>query len=106
MRKILSGIAVLAVVACAGFLNGCTNTNVEGNTYLAGGGAISIEFKSGGKATMTGMGESQQCTYTQNAKQVSMTCPGDRQPVVFTVNDDGSLAPPQGSLLPPFTKKK
>src|SRR5437764_8347782 len=72
------------------------STSVEGNTYEANGGAMKIEFQSGGKAVTSVGPMSSTCTYTQNGKTVSLTCESDK--IEFTVNDDGSLAGPRNGF--------
>jgi hypothetical protein len=88
-----------------GFLAACggSSSSVEGNTY-EGGGAVSMEFKSGGKAVVSLGPASMQCTYSQSGKSVSVTC--DKDKMELTVADDGSLSPGANIALPKLTKKK
>jgi hypothetical protein len=54
------------VAAVVGFAAGCgKSSSVEGNTYEAPGGVMTIAFQSGGKAITTMGAMSTQCTYTQ-----------------------------------------
>ena len=77
---------------------------VAGNTYEAAGGALTVEFKSDGKATTTIAGQAADCTYTEDSKAVTLTCQG--QPLILAINDDGSLSPPLDSLMGKLTKKQ
>jgi hypothetical protein len=94
-----------AAVAGASFLTGCGG--VSGNTYQAQGGAYQIEFKSDGKAVESLGGQSETCTYKEDGKSLTITCP-DGRPVVFTINDKGQLLAPPDSMLRamgPLSKK-
>ena len=95
---------VLMMLALAVSLSACGEDSVEGNAYEAAGGGVSIEFKSGGKASFSIGPAKQDCSYAQNGKTVTLTCEGDKTD--FTIADDGSLqGPPQG-MLGKLTKKK
>ena len=84
-------------------LAGC-GKSVEGNTYEGMSGTIKIEFQSGGKA-VTSIGPlSTDCTYTEDSKSITLSCAG--QPTVLTINEDGSLSGPQGSVMVRLTKKQ
>ena len=98
MKRIL----VMAVVAFA--LASCGSDSVEGNTYEAPGGTISIAFNSGGKASVKMGPLAQDCTYAQKGKSVTLTCQADT--TTFTVADDGSLVGPPGGMIDRLTKKK
>ena len=65
-----------------------------------------LDLQSGGKANLTVAGESAPCTYSVSGKSVSLTCPGQAGSVVFTVQDDGSLAGPPGTFISPLQKAK
>ncbi len=80
-RVLVTGLAVLA--ACGSKLNG---------TYSNSSGIVMLELKSGGKATMGVGGETRDCSYAEEGKQVRLTCAGDR--IALRVNDDGSLWAP------------
>jgi hypothetical protein len=94
--SLISLLAIAAVTLAAG-CGGVTGT------YSDPTGGVSVELKSGGAATFTFAGQSSPCTYTTSGKQVSLTCQG--QTTVFTIQDDGSLAGPPGSIMPPLKKK-
>ena len=91
-------------IACAAslVLAGC-GKSVSGSTYEGTGGAFTVQFQSSGKAVTTIAGQNADCTYTEDSKTVTLTCAG--QPLVFTINDDGSLSAPQDSNLGKLTKK-
>lgn len=88
-----------AVLLCIS-LTGCSK--VKGNTYEAG--MIVLSFQSGGKATFGTTGDSTPCTYTESGDKITVTCNGDTN--VFTVDKDGNLDPPAGSLIPVMVKRK
>ena len=94
------GAATLAGLLCIP-LSGC-GSKVKGNTYEAG--LIVVSFQSGGKATFGTTGDSVPCTYTESGDKVTMTCNGDTN--TFTVDSDGNLDPPAGSLIPKLVKRK
>jgi hypothetical protein len=95
-------IMVIAIAATLAFL-GCGG--VSGNTYQAGGGALQIQFQSGGKANLSMAGQVTACTYVEDSKSVSVTCPGDPTPLVLTKGSNNTLNPPPGSFIGPLTKK-
>jgi hypothetical protein len=84
-------------------LAGCSSVT---GTYADTTGSFGLDVQSGGKATMTFMGISSACTYTTSGKQLTLTCPGQPGGEVFTVNSDGSLAPPPDTLIPVLKKTK
>ena len=95
---------ILTMLALALSLAACGDESVQGNTYEAAGGGLTIAFKSGGKATFSIGPQSQECTYAQSGKKVTLTCEGDKTD--FTIADDGALqGPPQG-MVGRLTKKK
>ena len=94
-------------VACAVglLLAACGKSSaVAGNTYEGAGGALTVEFKSDGKATTTIGGQAADCTYTEDSKAVTLTCQG--QPLVLGINDDGTLSAPPESMMGKLTKKQ
>jgi hypothetical protein len=93
---------VIAIAATLAFL-GCGG--VSGNTYQAGGGALQIQFQSGGKANLSMAGQSTACAYVEDSKSVTVTCPGDPTPLVLTKGSNDTLNPPPGSFIGPLTKK-
>ena len=75
-------------------------------TYSDPTGAVVLKLDSGGTANFTFAGQSAPCTYKADGKKISVTCPGDATPVVWTVQDDGSLAPPQDSVMQALRLRK
>jgi hypothetical protein len=73
----------LVVIACG--------SKVEG-TYSNANGLAVLDLKSGGKATTTLMGESADCSYSVEDKQINLECEKDKS--VFKINSDGSLTGP------------
>ncbi len=92
-------VVFAAVIALAAL--GCGS--VSGSTYQAGGGAIQIEFQSGGKAILSLGPLKTPCTYVEDSKTVTITCEGDKS--VFTKESNGTLSPPPGNMIGPMTKK-
>ncbi|HWA45523.1 MAG TPA: hypothetical protein VHA10_20040 [Hypericibacter adhaerens] len=97
--------ALVAVIAMGVLgLSACgKSNNVEGNTYLANGGAMSIQFKSDGKAAVALGPMTGDCSYVQKDKTVSITCEGEQAD--FTLNDDGSLNGPPDGMIGRLEKK-
>jgi len=90
-------IAALFGVSCVIAACGSDYTG----TYTAEGGAMAIELKSGGQATLkTAVGDSP-CSWTSSGSTVKLTCGG--QSMDLTVNKDGSLSAP---LFGTLTKTK
>jgi hypothetical protein len=98
-----SNAFALAVLGILGAAIGC-GAKVEGNTYQDNGGVVKIEFKSGGKAYLSGGPATTTCTYSESGKTVTLICVGDK--TVFTIEDDGALSGPPDGLLTRLTKKK
>lgn len=97
VRTLSAGAATLLLCIS---LTACSK--VKGNTYEAG--LISVSFQSGGKATFGAPGDSTPCTYTESGDKITLNCNGDSN--VFTVDSDGNLAAPPGSLIPKLVKRK
>lgn len=86
-------------------LNGCSGCNSgPSGKYQDSSGALSVEFKGGGKATVTMMGMATDATYTVDGDKITVEVRGDK--TVFTLNKDGSLAGPSGSLIGNLQKVK
>lgn len=97
--KFQSGLFSVVILAAA-FLIGCGG--VSGSTYQAEGGAISIEFQSGGKANFAMGPMKQACSYTETSATVLVTC--DNQTITFNIK--GNQIVPQGeSMIGALTKK-
>jgi hypothetical protein len=96
-RNVVLGCLCVVMIACGSSLTG---------KYSAAGGAIMLELQSGGKATLSFAGETAPCTYTSSGKTVTLACQGQAGSLALTVQSDGSLAGPPGSLIPPLQKTK
>ena len=83
LRLAVGAVLAALTIACGSKLNG---------TYTNPSGIAMLELKSGGKATMGLGGETRDCTYTEDGKQVPLACAGDR--ISLRINDDGSLFAP------------
>jgi hypothetical protein len=94
--------AILFCLCCA--LAAC-GKSVTG-TYTDPASGFTLELKSGGEATITFMGNSGPCTYKVDGNQVAVTCQGQAGGGVFTIQSDGSLAPPPGAPMPILKKTK
>ena len=104
MKSCLNPMRCFAVAGAMSLLLAACGKSVEGSTYEAAGGAMTIQFQSGGKA-VTSIGPlATECTYTEQDKSITLTCEG--QPVVLNVNDDGSLSGPPGGVMVRLTKKQ
>lgn len=93
-------VGAAAVLLCIS-LTAC-GSKVKGNTYEAG--FITVSFQSGGKATFGTPGDSSSCTYSESGDKITLNCNGDSN--VFTVDKDGNLDAPPGSLIPKLMKRK
>jgi hypothetical protein len=99
------GLVVLVVTLTVLVGSAGCGSSVEG-TYSDPGGAITLDLKSGGNATISFMGETAPCTYTVDGKKLALSCKGQAGKMNFTIQDDGSLAGPPGTFIPPLRKKK
>jgi hypothetical protein len=98
-----SSLAIPALLAL--FLSACHSGPT--GTYSDQTGNMSLELKSGGKATLTFLGKPGDCTYSSRGEQLTVTCNGDpTNPMIFTVHDDGSLTGPPGGFIPALHKQK
>ena len=98
-KKVCIIISILGAV----LLIGCKSI---AGTYTDANGAVILELRSGGSASLTFMGDVENCSYTTSEKQVTLTCKGSPVPTtVFNIHDDGSLTGPPGAFMPPLRKK-
>jgi hypothetical protein len=74
---------VLVTAACGSKVSG---------TYSNENGFVVLDLRSGGKASLTMMGEVTECTFTVDGDKLTLECKGDK--LVFTIHDDGSLTGP------------
>jgi len=97
-KALLWSVVALTILAATAF-----RSKFKG-TYSNANGSIMLEVKSGGKASLTIMGETAECTYTAEGNQLTVDCKGEK--TVFTRHDDESLTGPPGSLIGALKKSK
>jgi hypothetical protein len=85
-------VLIAAVMLGVSALGGC-GSKMEG-TYTNTGGMVTLDLKSGGKATFTMMGESMPCIYKVKDNKVMLDCTPKGEKVDFLIHDDGSLTGP------------
>jgi hypothetical protein len=106
MKGILFRNAIVSsVLVCLSFAVVACGSNLTG-TYSDPSGAFVLELKSGGQANLTFAGQSAPCTYTVNGQSLALQCPGQAGALVLTIQSDGSLAGPPGTLIPALRKSK
>ena len=94
----------IAVLTALTFSMLACSRGVKG-TYSIEGGAVMLELRSGGDASLTMLNDVAPCTYTVNGNQLTLDCKQlDR--VIFTIHDDGSLTGPPGSMMGALRKTK
>jgi len=86
-RSMQSRMVAVVMLAALAWLAGC-GSKLQG-TYQNENGSIVVELRSGGKARVTLMGESEECTYEVKGDKVSVKCKDES--LELTVLDDGSL---------------
>ena len=86
-----SRIVVVVVITCCAFILGACGAGLSG-TYTNPTGLVTLDLRSGGKASLTMMGENEQCTYDADGKNLTLTCSGNK--TVWGIHDDGSLTGP------------
>jgi hypothetical protein len=87
----LNTIALAAVVAGSAFGMAACGSGIAG-TYTNPTGLVTLDLRSGGKASLAMMGENEDCTYEVAEKQLSLTCKGEK--TAWGIHDDGSLTGP------------
>jgi hypothetical protein len=93
--KTLSAYRMLLIVSLVFLtpaIGGC-GSKVEG-TYTNTGGMVTLDLKSGGKASFTMMGETYACTYKVKENKVVVDCTPKGEKVDFMIHDDGSITGP------------
>jgi hypothetical protein len=85
-------VLIAAVIVAIAAIGGC-GSKMEG-TYTNTGGMVTLDLKSGGKATFTMMGESLPCIYKVKDNKVMLDCTPKGEKVDFMIHDDGSLTGP------------
>ena len=104
MKTILHRALLAATLLTAGFGLAACGDSVEGNTYTDAENVITLQFLSGGKASVKMGPIGGECTYKESGKSVAVTCNGTTQS--FTVNDDGSLGGPATVITGKLIRKK
>jgi hypothetical protein len=61
-------------------------------TYTNPTGLVTLDLRSGGKASLAMMGENEDCTYEVAETKLSLTCKGEK--TAWGIHDDGSLTGP------------
>jgi len=91
----LGAIQLLPLLAAAVFLSACPDFIPRSwvGKYTDATSGVSLELKSGGKATIAMFGTSQNCTYTATYEKINLDCGKDLGKVAFKINSDGSLSP-------------
>jgi hypothetical protein len=94
MKKLMftHGVLIASVIVAIGVIGGC-GSKMDG-TYTNTGGMVTLDLKSGGKATFTMMGESLPCTYKVKDDKVMLDCTPKGEKVDFMIHADGSLTGP------------
>ena len=88
MKKCLVIFCTILLAACGQSLNG---------TYADASGVVEYTFESGGKVTTKTMGMEAELKYEVDGKKVKFLTPGGA--LVYTLQDDGSMAGPMGLKL-------
>ena len=92
MNMSMFGKIVLGcVIACSAVSLGACGGGLSG-TYTNPTGLVTLDLRSGGKASLTMMGQNEECTYDVSGKNLTLTCGGDK--TVWGIHDDGSLTGP------------
>jgi hypothetical protein len=97
MKKQFFAMAALIALTSMSFsLVSCGSKSKLEGTYLQGdgGGTVTLDLKSGGKAQFTIMGDNNACTYQVNGDKLMLDCTPKGEKVEFTIHDDGSLTGP------------
>jgi len=80
-RYALSSGLLAAITGIVFVSTGCGG-KVQGNTYADNGGVVKVEFKSDGKAYVSTGPVSNNCSYSESGKNVTLVCEGDK--TIFT----------------------
>jgi hypothetical protein len=89
-RRIVPVAALVFVVLAIG----SCGSKMEGTYTQTAGGAISLDLRSGGKASLNLIGESYACTYKVKGDKLMLDCTPKGENIEFTIHDDGSLTGP------------
>ena len=96
---------LVSVLAGVGFAMGC-GAHVEG-TYRDADGAVTLQLKAG-KASLDVGPEHIDAAYSVSGNKLTLTpLEGNtNQTIVFTIDSDGSLEAPAGTMFPKLLKQK
>jgi hypothetical protein len=86
-----NGIVLGIVIVCGAFFLGACGAGLSG-TYTNPTGLVTLDLRPGGRASLTMMGENEQCTYDADGKNLTLIC--GRNKTVWGIHDDGSLTGP------------
>src|SRR5438874_13487563 len=87
---IIPRIVLILALGLVSFVIGGCGSKMEG-TYTNTGGVVTLDLKSGGKATFTMMGETLPGRYKAKGDKVNLDCSPKGEKVEFTVHDSRSL---------------
>jgi len=94
----LRTIVVVPLMAVVLFTAGC-DKGPKGFYKLDGPIPVTIEFKSGGKAVFSMMGENKESDYTVSGDKVNISKDPEGKPMSLTINSDGSLSSSVGRFV-------
>jgi hypothetical protein len=97
MRR--TSLCATVALGCT-FLNSCGRT-VSGHTYHNNGGAVEVEFLSGGRARISAGIARRTCVYSESGNKVNLVCGGVA--TILSVQDDGALVGPPDGLMARLT---
>jgi hypothetical protein len=103
-RPRLSTVALAPIALCMCLFLAACGDSVKGTYSAEGGVPMSMTFKSDGKVTVAGMGESHEATYTTSGNTVTVNSSDLGGPLTFTKQKDGSLVS-QGGMSITLRKK-
>ena len=75
-------------------------------TYTDETGGLVLDLKNGGHAIFTFAGQPATCTYRKREKELTVKCNGDAGTMTFTIDTEGRLQPPPGSMFSSLRKNK
>jgi len=102
-RRVVLTFPLVAILAACSAVSTLAGGKVEG-TYENAQGNASIEFLPDGKAHFSLYGAGGDCTYKVAGNKVTVIL--EDEPIVFTINDDGSLSGPSQGYFARLKKKK
>ena len=92
-NRVIPRIVLIAALVLLIPAIGSCGSKMEG-TYTNTGGMVTLDLKSGGKASFTMMGETYACTYKVSGDKIMLDCTPKGEKVEFAIHDDGSLTGP------------